>query len=107
MAQALDQLFGTGASLSQGILTIYVQNLGKLDNFLNASPSKVAAAILDFWSVSSKVLGSAEDETAGIVASEPQREFIVKNDVSLIKYSFTVDVFVPDTSGAFDPDQVI
>ncbi|BAU65667.1 hypothetical protein STA3757_30560 [Stanieria sp. NIES-3757] len=105
MAQILSQLFGTGASLSQGILTVYLQNLGKLDNFLNASPSQVAAAILDFWSVSTAT--SAEDETAGVIASEPQREFIVKNDVPLIKYSFTVDVFVPDTSGAFDPDQVI
>ncbi|BAU63035.1 hypothetical protein STA3757_03900 [Stanieria sp. NIES-3757] len=104
MAQTFTDLFGGGASLSGGILSVYVQNLGKLDN-LSASASKVAAAILDFWSVSTAT--SAEDETAGVIASEPQREFIVKNDVPLIKYSFTVDVFVPDTSGAFDPDQVI
>lgn len=105
MTQSLVELFGVGVNLTGVTLSINLTNFGKL-NTPNPSATQIVAALLDFWTTSTQDL--AEDETAGIVAaSEVQRNFIVKNDVSLIEYNFSINAYVPDTSGAFDPDQVI
>lgn len=104
-ALTIPQVFGTGATVSGGNLTIPLSGLAStgLSNSTPTASELLTAIILQL--VSSQTAASQEDITVGVFVGDPFLT-IARGGVQLER-QFPVSVFTPFASATLDPDEVI
>lgn len=104
MGLTLDERFGTGASLSGGVLSITITNLTGLTSS-TASADKILAAII-LHNKAIQPTNAADDATNGVTIDDPYKSF-ARNDTQ-IQHSYSVNLYESAGSlGALDPDNVV
>lgn len=104
MARTLVERFGTGATLTSGVLSITVANLTGLSSG-TTSADKILAAIL-LHNKANQPSGAADDTTNGVVIDDPYKSF-ARSDTQ-IQHSYSVNLYESAGAiGALDPDNVV
>ena len=104
MGLTVVQRFGTGASISGGVLSITVANLTGLSSGTTSADKILAAIILHNKSI--QPTGAADDVTNGVVIDDPFKSF-ARSDTQ-IQHSYSVNLYESAGSiGALDPDNVV
>lgn len=106
-ALTLQQQFGANATLSGGILSISLVDLTAIGlNNSSPSASEIAAALILLWK-QNQGTEAANDATIGVVVGDATKSFGFADRANQIQHQFPVSLYVSDSSGTIDPDNVI
>ncbi len=104
MGLSLEQRFGTGASLSGGVLSVNITNLTGLTS-ATATPDQIFAAMI-LHNKAIQPTNALDDATVGVTIDDPFLQ-IVRSD-SQIQYSYNVGLYkAAALGGSLDPDDVV
>jgi hypothetical protein len=105
----LSDLFGSGAVVSNGTLTVNLTGLATAHGFggsLSAiTPSQVFALLIQQATVGTA--GKTADPTYGAVVEKSFDSIIERGTESHIGYAFTCTLFAVNTAVTLDPDDVV
>lgn len=104
MALTLAQRFGTGATLSGGVLSITITNLTNLTSSTATADQILAAIILHNKAI--QPTNALDDATNGVTIDDPFKSF-ARNDTQ-IQHSYSVSLYESAAAGGpLDPDNVV
>lgn len=106
-ALTLQQQFGTNAAISSGVLSITLADLAAVGlNNSSPSPADIAGALVLLWKTNQGA-SADQDPTIGVVVSDPFPAFATRGSSSQIQYQYPVSLYVPNTTSAIDPDNIV
>lgn len=104
-ALTIPQVFGAGASITGGVLSIPLSDLAAVGlNGVTPTASEIYTAIM-LRLVSQQTASSLEDIEVGVYIGEPF--LTVSRGNAQLERQFPVSVFTPFNAATLDPDDVI
>jgi hypothetical protein len=105
----LSDLFGTGASITSGTLSISLSSLATAHGFdgslSSITPAQAFALIIQQATVGTA--GKSVDPTYGAVVEKSFDSIIERGTESHIGYAYTCTLFAVNTASTLDPDNVV
>lgn len=97
----LNSADGGDITNSQGITDVSVITPTTKDTWAD----RIAAVLLILWKQRQPTANT--DDTIGLYVDDPSKNFVTRNTQPQLEFSYPVGIYVPDTTGTIDPDDVV